>query len=36
MGNTLRTAIDLGRILLLAQIPLIPFYVATLWATFAQ
>lgn len=36
MSNVLRTTIDLGKILLLAQIPLIPFYVATLWAMLAQ
>lgn len=36
MSNVLRTTIDLGKILMLAQIPLIPFYVATLWAMLAQ
>lgn len=36
MSNVLRTTIDLGKILMLAQIPLIPFYVAALWAMLAQ
>lgn len=35
MSNVLRTTIDLGKILMLAQIPFIPFYVATLWAMLA-
>lgn len=36
MAQFLTTARDLGRVFLLAQVPLIPFYVATLWSMLAQ